>query len=118
MGDDFIKDNFGYLNFEDDSIWDEIMTNIQTLRGRPLAKKCMNIFGRQLCICEFMDWLNGKKIGGNTKHICYSPNHHPHYSNYISKKEKKRLKDYEMPDKRPLWLPLYFWNWMLFFKAH
>merc|ERR1712228_506374 len=71
--DDFIQDNFGYLDFEDDSIWDEIMTNIQTLRGRPLAKKCMNIFGRQLCICEFMDWLNGKQIGGKTKHICYSP---------------------------------------------
>merc|ERR1712154_674677 len=71
--DEFIEDEFGYLDFDDDSIWDEIMTNIKTLKGRPLNKKCMNIFGRQLCICEFMDWLHGKTIGGNTKHICYSP---------------------------------------------
>eukprot|EP01084_Bolivina_argentea_P213418 362473_1 len=49
--------------------------NIETLKGRPLAKKCMNLFGRTLCIREFMDWLNGKIIGGNTKHICYSPVH-------------------------------------------
>merc|ERR1712228_26185 len=71
--DTFIEDNFGELDFNDDSIWDEVMTNIQTLKGRSLDKKCMNIFGRKLCICQFMDWLNGKVIGGNTKHICYAP---------------------------------------------
>merc|ERR1712154_85020 len=84
----------------DNSYWDEINTNIETFDGRNITKKCMDVFGRQLCICEFMDWLNGKEIGGNTKHICYSSDHH-HYSNYISKKEKKRLEHYQMPTKRP-----------------
>merc|ERR1712176_496808 len=68
-----MENDFGYLDFENDAIWDEIMTNIETMKGQSLNKKCMNIFGRQLCICEFIDWLNGKVIGGDTKHICYSP---------------------------------------------
>eukprot|EP01083_Nonionella_stella_P300314 1024626_1 len=86
--DSFVEDNFGFLDYEDDSIWDEIMMNIETLKGKPLAKKCMNIFGRTLCICEFMDWLNGKIIGGNTKHICYSS---AHKESAITKKTMKQI---------------------------
>eukprot|EP01083_Nonionella_stella_P055779 147054_1 len=83
-----VVDTLDLLDFEDDSIWDEIMMNIETLKGRPLAKKCMNLFGRTLCICEFMDWLNGKIIGGNTKHICYSS---AHKESAITKKTMKQI---------------------------
>eukprot|EP01083_Nonionella_stella_P055777 147047_1 len=86
--DAFVADTIDLLDFEDDSIWDEIMMNIETLKGRPLAKKCMNLFGRTLCICEFMDWLNGKIIGGNTKHICYSS---AHKESAITKKTMKQI---------------------------
>eukprot|EP01083_Nonionella_stella_P055776 147043_1 len=164
-----VVDTLDLLDFEDDSIWDEIMMNIETLKGRPLAKKCMNLFGRTLCICEFMDWLNGKIIGGNTKHICYSPAHKASTITQQSlklnheafAKDKKvdvqkvrlgamaREKDIAMkkhdhnlimrdkeghgitvnqlahvmeqlrnqkissvPDRRPVWLPRYFWQWL------
>eukprot|EP01083_Nonionella_stella_P300313 1024621_1 len=167
--DAFVADTIDLLDFEDDSIWDEIMMNIETLKGRPLAKKCMNLFGRTLCICEFMDWLNGKIIGGNTKHICYSPAHKASTITQQSlklnheafAKDKKvdvqkvrlgamaREKDIAMkkhdhnlimrdkeghgitvnqlahvmeqlrnqkissvPDRRPVWLPRYFWQWL------
>eukprot|EP01083_Nonionella_stella_P231474 817341_1 len=86
--DSFVEDNFGFLDYEDDSIWDEIMMNIETLKGNSLDKKCMKIFGRKLCLCEFIDWVNGKEIGGNTKHVCYPSAHKP---SAVTKKTMKQI---------------------------
>eukprot|EP01083_Nonionella_stella_P184017 666634_1 len=86
--DAFVADTIDLLDFEDDSIWDEIMMNIETLKGNSLDKKCMKIFGRKLCLCEFIDWVNGKEIGGNTKHVCYPSAHKP---SAVTKKTMKQI---------------------------
>eukprot|EP01083_Nonionella_stella_P151072 482272_1 len=83
-----VVDTLDLLDFEDDSIWDEIMMNIETLKGNSLDKKCMKIFGRKLCLCEFIDWVNGKEIGGNTKHVCYPSAHKP---SAVTKKTMKQI---------------------------
>merc|ERR1712176_37810 len=51
--------------WKDDALWDEI-SNIETSAGRKVTRKCMNIFGRKLCLCEFLNWIKY----GSTKHRC------------------------------------------------
>merc|ERR1712154_228588 len=35
--------------------------HVITFSGHKLTKKCMNLFGRKLCLCEFIDFLEGQK---------------------------------------------------------
>eukprot|EP01083_Nonionella_stella_P118724 354505_1 len=96
----YVQDMFGSLDFDDDSIWDEIVTDIETIKGKDLDKKCMNIFGRTLCLCEFIDWVNGKRIDGNTKHVCYASAHGKSVvTKKIETKQKKEMKKNELRQK-------------------
>eukprot|EP01084_Bolivina_argentea_P195623 335540_1 len=54
------------MDWLDDNKWDEINTVI-TLNARTLKKKCMNIFGRKLCLCEFIGFVEHK----SKKHVCH-----------------------------------------------
>merc|ERR1711990_461617 len=38
--------------WEDNELWDEITPKITTKTGHVMKRKCMNIFGRKLCLCE------------------------------------------------------------------
>merc|ERR1712130_656619 len=93
---DYIE-NLLHFNMEDESLWNEIDGDIQTIRGRPLTKRCMSIFGRSLCVCEFMDWLRGQEIGGNTKHICYAPKF---AINSVTKKTLEKLRKIKMEKEK------------------
>merc|ERR1712244_199196 len=48
----------------DDSKWDQI-DQVITYSAKKLTKKCMNLFGRKLCLCEFMEFVAHKK------HVCH-----------------------------------------------
>merc|ERR1712176_1545042 len=52
--------------WEDNELWDEITPKITTKTGHVMKRKCMNIFGRKLCLCEFENWVRF----GTTKHRC------------------------------------------------
>merc|ERR1719242_1804064 len=52
--------------WDDDDLWDEITPKIMTASGHEMQRKCMNIFGRKLCLCEFLNWIKF----GTTKHRC------------------------------------------------
>merc|ERR1712113_873185 len=39
--------------------------HVVTFSGHKLRKKCMNLFGRKLCLCEFIEFL------GHEKHVCH-----------------------------------------------
>merc|ERR1712060_353768 len=47
-------------------LWDEITPKIMTASGHEMQRKCMDIFGRKLCLCEFLNWVKF----GTTKHQC------------------------------------------------
>merc|ERR1712232_1325462 len=50
--------------WQDDSQWDDI-EQFTTFSAKKLKKKCMNVFGRKLCLCEFMEYVAHKK------HVCH-----------------------------------------------
>jgi len=52
--------------WQDDSLWDEVSGPIRTVSGHSMQRKCMNLFGRKLCLCEFINWVKF----GTTKHQC------------------------------------------------
>ena len=52
--------------WQEDELWDEIDNNIEALSGHSMRRKCMNIFGRKLCIYEFLNWIKF----GETRHQC------------------------------------------------
>merc|ERR1712228_616044 len=54
------------IDWLDDSKWDEINTLV-TLNARTLRKKCMNIFGRKLCLCQFIGFVEKK----SPKRVCH-----------------------------------------------
>merc|ERR1739842_93841 len=66
--------------WQDDSQWSDI-GQFTTFSAKKLKKKCMNVFGRKLCLCEFMEYVAHKK------HVC-----HP---NKAKKKKQKEMKQME-----------------------
>merc|ERR1712217_276005 len=62
---DAVENEFGE-EWADDALWDEINPHIETLSGHWMKRKCMNIFGRKLCLCQFLNWIQY----GETKHQC------------------------------------------------
>ena len=75
-----------------DAMWDEVESVI-TFNGQKVQKKCMVVFGRQLCLCQFMEWL---EYGTMTKQC--GP-----------KSEQVLAKS---PKDKPKWMPPHFWNYL------
>eukprot|EP00487_Bulimina_marginata_P008281 TRINITY_DN30559_c0_g1_i1.p1 TRINITY_DN30559_c0_g1~~TRINITY_DN30559_c0_g1_i1.p1 ORF type:complete len:231 (-),score=55.82 TRINITY_DN30559_c0_g1_i1:197-814(-) len=48
-------------DWEDDSKWDDI-DQVITYSARKLKKKCMKVFGRKLCLCEFLEFVAHKNM--------------------------------------------------------
>merc|ERR1712228_511840 len=63
-------------DWANDNLWDEI-NEFTTFSAKKLKKKCMRVFGRKLCLCEFVEEIVSPK-----KHVC-----HPHKA----EKEKKKM---------------------------
>merc|ERR1711933_325516 len=47
--------------WEDDAEWDEINDSIVTLHGNQITRKCMHMWGRRLCLCQFLGWMDSHK---------------------------------------------------------
>merc|ERR1712062_637097 len=64
-----------------------------TFNGASLTKKCMNLFGRKLCLCQFIGFLEGQK------HVC-----HPERAKKIkamqSKMKKLQIKKKKLKAKK------------------
>merc|ERR1712244_100023 len=66
--------------FDDEDIeWEDMESDIITNSGKKIGKRCMNIFGRQLCLCQFLYF-----IGAETEKQC------PKKTTGKKKKKKKK----------------------------
>merc|ERR1712129_72448 len=61
MGDDFAA------QWDNNPKWDFINEDMQTNKGHIITRKCENVFGSLLCLCQF------KKLVGKS-HDCYAQN--------------------------------------------
>merc|ERR1719295_77246 len=75
-----------------DAMWDKV-ENVLTFHGKNVQKKCMQVFGRELCLCQFMEWL---ETGTMTKQC--------------GPKTKQSLA--KSPETKPKWMPAHFWNYL------
>jgi len=90
---------FGGTDVSDDSSWDTLTKHIRTLKGRSVQRKCMNVFGRELCLCEFMHWLNGdNEMSGQTPHLCYDKQKDRQALEDMSAIHKPRVAGYDVWD--------------------
>merc|ERR1712113_1316939 len=84
-----VEDEFND-EWEDDELWDEISPKIKTISGHMMQRKCMNIFGRKLCLCEFLNWVKF----GTTKHQCGRKK--------VIVKKRKMIKKQKIMNKRKM----------------
>ena len=80
-------------DWQNDDFWD-LMEKTVTRSGKTVQKKCMNIFGRQLCLCQFEDWIQS----GTLKKQC-GP-----------KMEQKIVRP---PKNKPSWMPEAYWKHLM-----
>ena len=45
----------------DDAEWDSVSKRIQTKSGHLMTRKCLSMWGKRLCLCQFLDWIDGRK---------------------------------------------------------
>merc|ERR1712013_427619 len=45
---------------------------VGTSAERVLSSKCMLVFGRNVCLCEFINWVYDETKGNNPLYRCYS----------------------------------------------
>merc|ERR1712087_598972 len=85
-------------DWEDDSKWSEI-NEFTTFSAKKLKKKCMNVFGRKLCLCEFVEFM----VANSKKHVCH-PNKAKKEKQAMIKKIKQDLKkkDQKMKKKKKI----------------
>merc|ERR1712154_636443 len=77
-------------DWEDDSKWSDI-DQFTTFSAKKLKKKCMRVFGRKLCLCEFVEFVSHKK------HVC-----HPNKAKKEKKKKMKKIKKKELERRKRL----------------
>merc|ERR1719242_2033675 len=56
------------INLDDDALdWNMVTEGIMTHNGQDLTRKCTNLFGHQICICQFLEMIKVK----TNQHLCY-----------------------------------------------
>merc|ERR1712228_279281 len=80
MADDY-SDIDQIQNIEDMK-WDIVHKNIIANSGKKVQKRCMNVFGKQLCLCQFLDFIGAESVN----HLCY-----PIETKMANKKLTKKL---------------------------
>eukprot|EP01083_Nonionella_stella_P068705 182630_1 len=89
LDDEIVTDE----QWNDDALW-ELMEKAITNKGLKVEKKCMNVFGRPLCLCTFVDWVLHGRL---TKKQC-GP--------------KEKMKQVKPPKNKPKWMPHNFWGYL------
>merc|ERR1712154_181916 len=69
--DEELSDEYQALLDEYNFEYDFIENHIVESSGKQIHKQCMNIFGRQLCICQFLEFID------DAKHLCFASKGHP-----------------------------------------
>merc|ERR1712193_401125 len=44
---------------------EEVITEILSSSGKKVQRKCMNLFGQQICICQFLQMIKATKAAAN-----------------------------------------------------
>merc|ERR1712176_1057948 len=73
---------------DEDMEWDIAHKNIMSKSGKQVKKRCMNLFGRQLCLCQFLDFIDAQ----SADHLCYPVKSKMAKKAQASKKYQKLLK--------------------------
>merc|ERR1712130_874738 len=47
--------------WDQDDEWDEINSQIVTLHGNQITRKCMHMWGHRLCLCQFLNFIDSRK---------------------------------------------------------
>eukprot|EP00485_Elphidium_margaritaceum_P010865 CAMPEP_0202691126 /NCGR_PEP_ID=MMETSP1385-20130828/5922_1 /ASSEMBLY_ACC=CAM_ASM_000861 /TAXON_ID=933848 /ORGANISM="Elphidium margaritaceum" /LENGTH=941 /DNA_ID=CAMNT_0049346481 /DNA_START=123 /DNA_END=2948 /DNA_ORIENTATION=+ len=47
--------------WDNDDEWDEITPSVMTVHGHQITRKCMHMWGHRLCLCQFLNWIDGRK---------------------------------------------------------
>merc|ERR1719242_1037681 len=56
------------MNLVDDTMdWSMVTEGIMTNNGEDVTRKCTNLFGHQICICQFLEMIKVK----TNQHLCY-----------------------------------------------
>merc|ERR1712190_175116 len=79
--------------FDDNMEWDSMHKNIMSKSGKQVKKRCMNLFGRQLCLCQFLDFIDAQ----SADHLCYPMK--PKLTKKASKKYQKLLRQEKKKEK-------------------
>merc|ERR1712039_767575 len=82
--------------WQDDSQWSDV-EQFTTFSAKKLKKKCMSVFGRKLCLCEFIGFVAHKK------HVCHPNKAMTKKQQQMKKKMKlKKIKKNEMLRRKRL----------------
>merc|ERR1712190_47447 len=82
--------------WQDDSQWSDV-EQFTTFSAKKLKKKCMSVFGRKLCLCEFIGFVAHKK------HVCHPNKAMTKKQQQMKKKLKlKKIKKNEMLRRKRL----------------
>ena len=47
--------------WDQDEIWDEIAPSITTIHGNLVTRKCLHMWGKRLCLCQFLNWMDSRR---------------------------------------------------------
>jgi len=47
--------------WDQDEIWDEIAPSITTIHGNLITRKCLHMWGKRLCLCQFLNWMDSRR---------------------------------------------------------
>merc|ERR1711874_718711 len=79
-------------DWDDAEKWSDV-DHVITFNGASLTKKCMNLFGRKLCLCQFIGFLEGQK------HVCH-PERAKKLKAMQSKMKKLQIKKKKLKAKK------------------
>ena len=51
---------------------EQVITNIVSSSGKDIKRKCMNLFGQQICICQFLQIIGAPEAAAD--HLCFPSN--------------------------------------------
>merc|ERR1711920_26147 len=129
MSNDYLSDANQALFEEYSTEYDEIKNQIIGSSGKQIQRRCMNIFGRRLCICQFLEFIHAENADAN--HLCFVskkttltkqnkltmqsvPDDKWGQKEWLVKEATKvrEMTNKALPNERPNWLPHYFWHWL------
>jgi len=47
--------------WDQDEMWDEITPSVTTIHGNVITRKCLHMWGKRLCLCQFLNWIDSRR---------------------------------------------------------